>query len=119
MEKTNKLTKRDLIARLVALVDQVEVENKNALLEFLDKEDKALVKRASQPTKAQKANEPLKEAVLEVLANAGAPMAVKDIQEAVGLETNQKATALLTSLVKAGKVVKTMDKKKSFYSIAE
>lgn len=119
MEKTNKVTKRDLIARLVALVDQVEVENKAQLLEFLDKEDKALAKRASQPTKAQKENEPLKEAVLEVLANAGAPMAVKDVQEAVGLPSNQKATALLTALVKAGKVVRTEDKKKAFYSIAD
>ena len=47
---------------------------------------------------------------------------IKDIQAAdealVGL-SGQKVSALLTSLKKEGKVVRTEDKKKAYFSVAE
>ena len=119
MEKT-KVTKRDLFGALRGLVEGAEVENKEGLLEFIDNEVARLAKRASQPTKAQKENEPLKEAIVAVLANAGAPLMIKDIQaadEAFADLSNQKVTSLVTALVKAGRVVKTEDKKKALYSV--
>lgn len=116
MDKETKLTRKDSFEILRGLVEVSDVENKDELVAFIDNEVGKLVRKASKPTKAQKENEPLKEAVLEVLAKAGTPLAVKDVQEAVGVATNQKATALLTALVKEHKVVKTVDKKKSFYS---
>lgn len=115
-----KLTKRVLVGKLKELVEGVDVEYKAELLEFLDKEDKALVRKASKPTKAQLANEPLKEAVLAVLARAEKPLGVKEIQaadEAFADLSNQKVTSLVTALVKAGRVVKTEDKKKALYSV--
>lgn len=115
-----KLTKRVLVGKLKELVEGVDVEYKAELLEFLDKEDKALVRKASKPTKAQLANEPLKEAVLAVLAKADKPLGVKEIQaadEAFAELSNQKVTALVTALVKAGRIVKTEDKKKALYSV--
>lgn len=115
-----KLTKRVLVGKLKELVEGVDVEYKAELLEFLDKEDKALVRKASKPTKAQLANEPLKEAVLAVLAGAEKPLGVKEIQaadEAFADLSNQKVTSLVTALVKAGRVVKTEDKKKALYSV--
>ena len=115
-----KLTKRVLVGKLIELVEGVDVEYKAELLEFLDKEDKALVRKASKPTKAQLANEPLKEAVLAVLARAEKPLGVKEIQaadEAFADLSNQKVTSLVTALVKAGRVVKTEDKKKALYSV--
>ena len=119
MEKT-KVTRRVLVGKLKELVEGVDVEYKAELLEFLDKEDKALVRKASKPTKAQLANEPLKEAVLAVLARAEKPLGVKEIQaadEAFADLSNQKVTALVTALVKAGRIVKTEDKKKALYSV--
>ena len=115
-----KLTKRVLIGKLIELVEGVDVEYKAELLEFLDKEDKALVRKASKPTKAQLANEPLKEAVLAVLARSDKPLGVKEIQaadKAFADLSNQKVTSLVTALVKAGRVVKTEDKKKALYSV--
>lgn len=115
-----KLTKRVLVGKLKELVEGVDVEYKAELLEFLDKEDKALARKASKPTKAQLANEPLKEAVLAVLARAEKPLGVKEIQaadEAFADLSNQKVTSLVTALVKAGRVVKTEDKKKALYSV--
>ena len=115
-----KLTKRVLVGKLKELVEGVDVEYKAELLEFLDKEDKALVRKASKPTKAQLANEPLKETVLAVLARAEKPLGVKEIQaadEAFADLSNQKVTSLVTALVKAGRVVKTEDKKKALYSV--
>lgn len=115
-----KLTKRVLVGKLKELVEGVDVEYKAELLEFLDKEDKALVRKASKPTKAQLANEPLKEAVLAVLAKSDKPLGVKEIQvadEAFAGLSNQKVTSLVTALVKAGRIVKTEDKKKALYSV--
>lgn len=121
MEKT-KVTKRDLFGALRGLVEGAEVENKEGLLEFIDNEVARLAKRASQPTKTQKENEPLKEAIVAVLAEAGAPLMIKDIQaadEALAGLSGQKVSALLTSLKKEGKVVRTEDKKKAYFSVAE
>lgn len=121
MEKT-KVTKKDLFGALRELVEGAEVENKEGLLEFIDNEVARLAKRASQPTKIQKENEPLKEAIVAVLAKAGSPLMIKDIQaadEALAGLSGQKVSALLTSLKKEGKVVRTEDKKKAYFSIAE
>lgn len=124
MEKT-KLFKKDFIAILKGMVEATDVENKAELLEFLDKENAALVRKASKPTKAQLANVPVKEAILEVLRVAGKPMLVKEIVTAVAEKdlavevTPNRVTALLTQLKEAGLVVRTEDKKKIFYSIAD
>lgn len=122
MEKTKKVTKKDLFGALKGIVEVSEVENKAELVAFIDNEVEKLEKRASKPTKAQKENEPLKEAIVAVLANAEAPLMIKDIQAAdellAGL-SGQKVSALLTQLKVEGKVVRTEDKKKAYFSVAE
>lgn len=122
MEKTKKVTKKDLFGVLKGMIEVADVENKAELIAFIDNEVARLAKRASQPTKAQKENEPLKEAIVAILAKAEAPLMIKDIQAAdevlAGL-SGQKVSALLTQLKVEGKVVRTEDKKKAYFSIAE
>lgn len=79
-------------------------ENKNA-------------KGASKPTAQQVANEGVKTAILETLANADLPMSVADIGSAVGVDSNQRVTALLTQLKNANQVVRTEVKGKAYYAL--
>lgn len=87
--------------------------------DFLVKRKEQAVKKnasgSNKPTKAQIENEGSKEQILAVLT--AEPMAVADIQTAVGLPSNQKTTALLTQLLKAEKVVRVVEKGKAFYRL--
>ena len=72
------------------------------------------------PTKTQKENEGIKEKILSVLSEAEAPMTVSEFLTFSGLAglSNQKVSALLRQLVEAGRVIKTMEKKKALFSLA-
>lgn len=72
-----------------------------------------------KPTATQIANEGVKVDILSFLATQTAPVPVKDIQKGVGIESNQKATALITQLVKAGKIMRTEVKGKAHFALAE
>ena len=72
-----------------------------------------------KPTKTQAENEDIKSVILAVLSEDGAT--VTEIQakdERLSALSNQRVSALLRQLKDAGKVEKTMDKKKALYSIA-
>ena len=71
-----------------------------------------------KPTKTQLENEGVKADILSFLATQTAPVPVKDIQKGVGIESNQKATALITQLVKAGKIARTEVKGKAHFALA-
>lgn len=75
-----------------------------------------------KPTATQIANEHLKEVVLEVLEQATEPMTVSEIikahTELQGL-TTQKVSPLVAKLVDELKVNKTIEKRKSYFTIAE
>ena len=81
---------------------QVQAQKKNA-------------STTGKPTKTQVANEAIKEQILGVLTIE--PMAVADIMKATGIESNQKATALLTQLRTEGSVVRHAIKGKAYYSL--
>ena len=74
----------------------------------------------SLPTVLQEQNVGIKATILEVLATIGSGT-VTDIQngnEELSALSNQKVSALVRQLVEASKVVKTVDKKKSIFSLA-
>ncbi len=80
-------------------------------------EKKAVNKKA---TANQEANDGLRTVILEVLGNAKAPMSIADITKAraeFADFTPQKMSALLKPLTDNEFVVKTMDKKKAYFSI--
>lgn len=76
---------------------------------------------SKKPTANQEANEGFKATIIEVLTNADKALTVTEIQTVnaeLGALSNQRVSALLRQLIEANKVIKTVDKKKSFFSIA-
>ena len=75
-------------------------------------------KNASRkPTKAQNENEEIKTAILEMMEPNRA-YTVTEIQKAVGLESNQKASALIRQLKESELVVRSEVKGKAYFTKA-
>lgn len=90
----------------------------SALRESLEKKSGA----ERKPTATQVANEGFKVAILDFLREVGTPQTVTEILKGVPAFdgfSNQKVSALMTQLVNAQAVVKTVDKRKSYFAIAE
>lgn len=81
-----------------------------------------LAKRSTSktPTKTQKANEEVKAVIANVLVESGEKMTVTEMiaDERLNNYTNQKISALLRQMVEAGKVTKTLDGKKAYFTVA-
>lgn len=122
---TVKVTKKDYFNALRALVVNTEVENKTALIDFIDNELALLAKKAnsakSKPSKAQAENEGIKTAIIAALNEAEKALTITEFQTAYpefAEYSNQKLSALFKQLVDAGAVEKTVVKKKSYFSVA-
>ena len=80
-----------------------------------------------KPTKTQLENEVIKENILAFLATQSAPVTIAAIGKAVGIESNQKVSALVTQMltvrkgvaVADGKVVRSEVKGKAYFALAE
>lgn len=114
---TNKMTKKDYFNRLLTIVaGDTELE------QFITHEIELLDKKSSgrKVTKNQEQNVEIKKEILSVLSDND-NMTVTEIQkqsEQLDDLSNQKVSALLRQLVEEGKVVKEIDKKKSYFSLA-
>ena len=114
----NKMTQRDYFNEVIALAE----ENDRAdLVEFAKGRIALLDKKASakKPTKTQEENVAIKDEIMSVLTEEG--VTVSDLQsksEVLGSLSNQRVSALLRQLIAEDKVVKTVDKKKSFFALA-
>lgn len=118
--ENKRMTKKDYFAELRELV--VGAEREDELVAFIDHEVELLSKKVNGKTKTQKENEVLVERVYNALAEIAKPVTVTELQGAndeVKEMSNQKVSALLKKLVDAERVIKTVDKKKSYFSIAE
>ena len=121
---TKKMTKKEMFAMVAKVVENSEVANKAEMLEFLAHEVELLEKKNSKTgqTKTQKENEVLMVQLLEALAEFDKPITVsefmKESSHEVATLSNQKLSALLKKLVDSKKVIKTVKKKKSFFSLA-
>ena len=89
------------------------VEKWNAMLTALDKKNSA----ERKPTAKQIANDGIKAAICDWMTE-GFNYTAADIAKAHEGLTVQRVSALLTQLVNEGAIVKTVDKRKSFYSLA-
>ena len=119
MEK--RITKRDYFNELKELVANL---NREDLVAFINHELELLDKKASNktPSKTQVENENIKNVILATLIDIAKPSTITDIQTAntdLANLSNQKISALLTQLVNENKVVRTVDKKKAYFTIAE
>lgn len=83
-----------------------------------DRKDKHLAKNATKKmTKAQVENEEIKAEILEAMKPDNF-YTVTDIMKMVGLESNQKTSALVRQLKDAGLVTRSESKGKAYFSKA-
>ena len=114
----NKITKKEMFTMIKA-----QVKDNAEMVAFIDHEIELLDKKSfnKKATKTQEANVGIKSTILAVL-EGGKSMTVTEMQGAsteLGKLSNQKVSALVRQLVEAGKVVKTIDKKVSRFSLAD
>ena len=113
--ENKKLTKKEKFAMIKEYIQDNEM-----LMEFIDNEINLLTKKASSSakTQTQKANENIKEKIVELLKSTNLQYTITDFQNAfedMSEYSNQKLSALFTQLVNEKKVEKTIDKKKSYF----
>lgn len=89
------------------------IEKWNAMLTALDKKNSA----ERKPTAKQTENVGIKSAILSEM-EPDEQYTAADIAKAHEGLTVQRVSALLTQLVNEGAIVKTVDKRKSYYSLA-
>ena len=113
----NKITKKEMFN----MIKEVEGVRENpTMVAFIDHELELLDRKASgkKPTKTQEENKVLKEEVLAVLSDVGATVSeIQNKSDSLSGLSNQKVSALLKQLVDEGLVAKTIEKKKSYFSL--
>lgn len=117
----NKMTKKDYFATLLTIA---EVSANADLVAFINHEVELLNKKSSKSTqtKTQKENEGILATIVECLATDRTPMTITELQGAyteLSEYSNQKLSALMKKLVDNHTVIKTVDKKKSYFVLAE
>ncbi len=88
-------------------------------IEFLQSRADLVAKKNAtrKPTKAQAENEEIKDKILEFMSDK-VSRTVTDIMKGVGLESNQKTSALVRQLKEAGLIVRTESKGKAYFTLA-
>lgn len=123
-----KITKRDNFMEIRALIvksEMLEDNKKEQYLTFIDHELKLLDKKASSKSSSKNTEEQkeLMTKIVNALQEIGEPVTISDLQKQnkeMSEYSNQKLSAMLKKLVDNEKtVIKTIDKKKSFFSLAE
>ena len=119
---TKKLTKRD---RFEALLKMSEVQADPDMVAFIEHEIELLAKKNAgdkKPTAKQMENDAVKQVILdEMTANPDKLYTVTELiknVDGLGDLTNQRVSALLRQMIEANAVVKTIDKRKSYFSLA-
>jgi predicted transcriptional regulator len=117
MEK--KMTKRDYYNEIIAIATEKErtdlVDFAKHEIELLDK------KKGSADSKKTEEQRAVMNIILDTLKVSNEPMTVSMLMKAnadLGALSNQKVSAMLKKLVDNGEVVKTVEKKVSYFSIA-
>lgn len=122
MDKTKKVTKKEMFGRLIEVVKGANVEDADAMVEFLNHEIELVSKKRNTQTKTQKANEGLVEVVYNAIAEAGKAVTVTELFEIVKndeIKSAQKTSALVKKLVDAGRIAREEIKNKAYFTIAE
>lgn len=111
-----KMTITEMYAKVIEKAKGVLSPEEIAFLE--ERAEMHAKKNANRkPTKAQAENEEIKAKILEGM-ESGKAYTVTDIQKMVGLESNQKASALVRQLKEADLVIRKEEKGKAYFSKA-
>ena len=115
MTKNGKMTKKEMFNAMLAKYEFTAEEK-----EFINHELELLAKKNSAEkgqTKTQKENAVLAEKLLEVM-EPNVLYSVTELCKLMGIESNQKVTHLATALVADDKLVRTVEKRRAYYSLA-
>lgn len=125
MEK--RLTKKDYFEMIKGVC-----ADRTDIVDFCNHEIELLSRKNSKSgaTKTQKENEIVANMLVEELAKVGKPITITDLMNTSEIVknytlengnnlTNQKISAIFKQLVESQKIVKVVDKKKSYFSIGE
>ena len=124
MANVKKVTKKENFEAIREVLASIELEETlaNQFNEFIDHEIELLDKKANSrgTSKTNQANEDLKVAIVEALKVIARPVTITELQKEspeMSEYSNQKLSALLKQLVDTNVVNKTIDKKKSYFSV--
>ena len=122
MDKVKKVTKKEMFGRLIEIVEGANVEDVDAIVEFLNHEIELVSKKRNGQTKTQKANEGLIEVIYNAIAEAEKPVTVTELfgmTKSDEITSAQKVSALVKKLVDAKSVARVEEKNKAYFKIAE
>ena len=113
-----KMTKREMFEMIKGVC-----VNDTRIVEFCEHEIELLNRKSSKntQTKTKIENESIKVAIVNALTEIAKPVTITEMQELnteMANYSNQKLSALLKQLVESNQVVKTVDKKKSYFTVA-
>lgn len=114
---STKLTKRDHFNALRALATS---SNRSDLVNFIDHELELLARKNAgdrKETATQKANADLKEKILDVMV-ADTRYTITELGKLVGVESNQKVSALVRQLKMDNLVIRSEEKGKAYFTKA-
>ena len=111
--------KMTIVEMYEAIIAKCEGVLSKEELDFLQGRADIVAKKNAtrKPTKAQTENEALKEKILEFMGD-GVSRTISDIQKGVGIETNQKTSALVRQLKDNDLVIRTEVKGKAYFTKA-
>ena len=111
--------KMTIVEMYEAIIGKVDGVLTNEEISFLkERADLHAKKNATRkPTKAQEENEGIKTKMLDLMAD-GKSYTVTDLQKLLGLESNQKASALVRQLVNDNLVVRNEVKGRAYFTKA-
>ena len=123
MEK--KITKKEMFAQVIAMAQGMEVSvSADEIVAFAEHEIELLNKKAGSKSKKETANDAenarLMGVIVDTLTENGKAMTVSELMAVnteLGELSNQKVSALMKKLVDGGRVQKSVDKRKSVFSI--
>lgn len=111
--------KMTIVEKYEAIISKVEGVCSKEEIDFLKERAELHAKKngSRKPTKAQEENEVIKQNILAFMEK-GKSYTITEIQKAVGLESNQKTSALVRQLKEGGSVVRAEVKGKAYFSLA-
>lgn len=118
--KVVKVTKKERFTQLLAIK---EVSANAELVKFINHELELLEKKSGskKQTETQKANEMLMKVIADALATCEKAVTVSELMKTETFKdtdySNQKLSAMLKKMVDNGTVVRTVEKKKSYFSL--
>lgn len=124
MANTSKMTKATAWGIVKGIVEASNHPQTAELVAKIENELTLLAKKNSaekKPTAQQVANDSVKQAIIDGMEH-GVPYTITDIIKSVPAcaeLTNQRVSALMRQLKDAGVVVRTEDKRKAYFTLAE